>query len=451
MENLKRACQQAQAPNGIRYSRVPIIRATLKQLKDTFLKDCQARLGAIGIGRWKESGSTFYIDFENIYSEWVFIPLEDAREQERLLSMQASWACLNEFTEMKVDILGPITGRLGRYPNDPAVGFCSWKGIIGNSNMPMEGSEWHHFLENLPANYQKFQQPSGLAEDAENLDNLWQTDETRQLPLGHPKRVAMGRAYYDNIVQQYGENHPYVIRYVKAEYGPDLSGEAVFKNTFRMNFHTVDETHLIPGYPLLIGQDFGRNPWSLICQVNPWGQLVVHEEVSAYNVGLDKHLDEHLKPVLLNKYLGYKHALIGDPAGLSKDSHSEENSFELLKRHGFAAYPAPTNLIEPRIRSVEALLGKQINGQGGVIINKKGCPMLIQGMAGGYRFMKTKEGGLQLKPIPAKNDPHGYSHVCDDLQYVSLVVHGQIIPEVIAYLWPPRKGGGVKFTSAAWT
>lgn len=461
MDLLAKACTQSPAPNGLRYTRFPIVRQTLKQLKDTVLKDCQSRLSSIGIGQWKVSDSTFYIDFENVKSEWVFIPLEDAREQARLLSMQASGAWMSEFTEINLDVLQPLQGRLGRYPNDVNVGFCDWNGIIGDSNMPMEGSEWWKFLETLPPDWQKFKQPSGLEppvykdgrqiSGAENLDWLLQTDETLKLPFGHPLRIARGKLYYQRSVDQWGIDDSWVKRYIKAEYGDDPSGEAVFRATFRSSFHTADDTQLIPGYPLLIGQDFGRNPWSIICQVDHYGRLVVHEEVPAYNIGLEKHLNENLRPRLINKYLGYKHALIGDPAGIAKDSHSEENSFDLLQRCGFAAYPAPTNDIDPRIRSVEALLGKSVNGGPGLVINRRGAPTLVRAMAGGYRYLRTQGGQGALKAVPDKNDPEGYSHVADTLQYVSLVVHGQMIPDMVKYLWPAPKAPRARISPAAWT
>ena len=82
-------------------------------------------------------------------------------------------------------------------------------------------------------------------------------------------------------------------RYVYAQYGEDPSGEAVFRATFNKPFHVVPDTLVIPGYPLVVGIDFGRNPWSLICQVDHLGRLLVHEEVPATNIGLEKQVDEN--------------------------------------------------------------------------------------------------------------------------------------------------------------
>jgi hypothetical protein len=71
-------------------------------------------------------------------------------------------------------------------------------------------------------------------------------------------------------------------------------------------------------------------------------------------------------------------------------------------------------------------------------------------MAGGYRFTKTKQGAL--KPKPDKDDPEGFSHVADCLQYVCLVVHGGMMPYVAHVINPkPRTSSKGKITAAGWT
>ena len=447
IELLRRAVEQAPGADGIRYTRFGILRQTLKQLKDTVLKDCEAWLQ--GLGHWKVSESVFHVTFNDVVSEWIFLPLESAEDQARLLSMQLTGAWLSECIEMNLDIIGPVSGRLGRYPSG-ARGTPTWFGIIADTNMPTEMTPWHTFMENLPADWQKFVQPSGLSVDAENLDWLVQNAESIKLPIGHPARIAQGRRYYERFCEMYGDDSDWVKRYVKAEYGDDPSGAAVFKQSFRSNFHIVPETLLIPGYPLLVGQDFGRNPWSLICQADHMGRLLVHQEVPATNIGLEKHVQQNLKPVLLSdKYLGYRVAIVGDPSGVAKGNVSEESCFDALKRMGLPAFPAPTNDIEPRLRAVEALLARQTNGGPTLMINAKGCPMLCRAMAGGYRFTKTKKGAMKSKP--EKDDPEGYSHVADDLQYVALVIHGGMTDFITQRLYNRKKRPERKISYMGWT
>jgi hypothetical protein len=435
IELLVRALSQEKAADGYRYTRFAVVRQTLKQLKDTVLKDCQQWLE--GLGAWKVSENTYHLEFGDVKSEWIFIPLENAEDQARLLSMQLTGAWLSECIEMDYDVLAPLSGRLGRYPSGDR-GQPTWHGWIADTNFPTEMTPWHTLMENPPMDVLIFKQPSGMSVDAENLNHLVQTTATKKLPLNHPDRIKQGRRYYERLVEMYGEDSDWVRRYVYAQYGDDPSGAAVFKNTFRSDFHIVASTLLIPGYPLLIGQDFGRNPWSLIAQMDHMGRLLVHKEVPATNVGLEKHVMQNLKPILYsNKFIGYRVAAVGDPSGVAKGSIAEESCIDAMTRFGVPCFPAPTNDIEPRLRAVEALLQRQTNGGPSLMISREGCPHLCRAMAGGYRFTKKKDGAMRTKP--EKDDRDGFSHVADDLQYLALCVHGGIVPEITRRIRPKAK------------
>lgn len=447
IELLRRSAAQSPGADGIRHTRHAIVRQTLKQLKDTVLKDCQTWLK--GIGAWKVSENTYHVEFADVKSEWVFIPLETEEDQARLLSMQLTGAWLSECIEMDISVLAPLSGRLGRYPSG-ADGVASWHGWIADTNFPTEMTPWQKFMEEAPPDVHIFKQPGGLDPRAENLDWLLQTEASLKLPEGHPDRRAQGRKYYERFVELYGADSDWVKRYVYAQYGDDPSGAAVFKNTFKSEFHIVPDTLPVPGYPLLIGQDFGRNPWSLIAQLDHMGRLVVHQEVRADNVGLDKHVAQGLKPALFqNKFLGYKVCAVGDPAGRAKGSIGEESCFEALQRLGLPAFHAPTNDIEPRLRAVESLLLGQVNGGPQLMISAKGCPHLCRAMNGGYRFMKLKTGAL--KAVPDKTDKEGFSHVADCLQYLALVVHGGLVPAIARQLRPRSKKPAGSVSAAGWT
>ena len=448
IELLRRAMEQKPGDDGFKYTRFAVVRQTLKQLKDTVLKDMDTWLNANGIGEWKVSEGTYHVNFDRIRSEFILLPLEDAADQGRLLSMQLTGAWLSECIEMNIDILGPLAGRIGRYPSG-AKGAPTWNGIVADTNFPAEMTPWHDFMEHKRPDWEIFRQPSGLAWNAENLDHLLQTDATRKLPLGHPDRIARGREYYNRIVRDQGIDSDFVKRYVKAEYGDDPSGRAVFRETFRATWHVVDDTQVIPGYPLIVGQDFGRDPWSIICQPDHLGRLIVHEEVAATNIGLEKHCQQNLRGRLLqSQYLGCKVALVGDPSGVAKSTHSEETSFELLGRLGFPCFPAPTNDLDPRLRAVESFLGRHTNGGPSMLINRERCPKLIRAMAGGYRFEFAKVSGLR-RPVPKKDE---FSHVADALQYVCLVCHGGTLAAIARRMQgAPLRKPGAPVSAAGWT
>jgi hypothetical protein len=441
-ELFRRACEQAPAPDGIRYTRFAILRQTLSQLKQTVLKDITGWLQ--GMCTFKVSENTITLSIGDVHSEWILIPLEDIEDQRRLLSMQLTGAWISEGIEIQVSLIDPIAGRCGRYPS-AAMGGATWMGMIIDTNMPAEGSDWHKYMvDNKPVDWEVFIQPGGLDDDAENLNYLTQTSETLKLPIDHPKRLAQGRLYYERLSRSNGAD--WVRRYVNAQFGDDPSGTAVFRESFKRSFHVVDSLTPVVGHPLLVGQDFGRDPCSIICQIDHRGRLLVLEEVIAEDIGLELHVSRAVRPVMMQeRYMNKSVVMIGDPAGRAKSNLSEETSFDALKRMGFKALPAPTNDIDPRIRAVEAWLLRQADGSGAVQIDGTRCPTLVRALAGGYRFAKTKAG--LRKPKPEKLHP--WSDIVDAFQYVCLIAMGdagQLVGRHLAKPLPRRK-----MPAGAWT
>jgi hypothetical protein len=270
-ELFRRACEQEPAEDGIRYTRFAIVRQTLKQLKDTVLKDILTWLD--NVATYKVSDNTIYIQFGDVKSEWLLIPLDDMEDQRRLLSMQLTGAWLSECIEMDVGIISPLAGRCGRYPA-ANLGGATWFGLIADTNMPSEGSPWHTFMEvKTPPDWSIHIQPGGLESNAENLEWLTQTPETLKLDPEDPTRKAQGRTYYERFVRS---NSPdWCKRYVHAKYGDDPSGSAVFRETFKRSWHVEEYVDPVPSYPLIVGLDFGRDPCAVICQPDHKGRLLV--------------------------------------------------------------------------------------------------------------------------------------------------------------------------------
>ncbi len=442
-ELLRRSCEQAPAPDGFRYTRWAIVRQTLKQLKDTVLKDITTWLA--GIASFKVSENTIYVQFGDVKSEWILIPLDNPEDQARLLSMQLTGAWMSESIEMDVALISPLAGRCGRYPG-ANLGGASWFGIIADTNMPSEGSDWHKLMAvDTPPDWQIFIQPGGMEEDAETLEWLTQTPDTLKLPVTDPKRRAQGRTYYERFLRSNSED--WCKRYVHAQFGDDPSGSAVFGASFKLSWHAVDDLEPVHGHPIIIGQDFGRDPCSVLCQVDHKGRLLVLQEVIAEDMGLELQLTRGLKPALMDeRYLGKPVAVVGDPAGRQRSTTYEETSFDVIKRHGLMAYPAPTNDIDARLRSVEAYLLQARDGGPAFLIDKQRCPTLVRALAGGYRFARTKQG--QRKPNPDKNE---YSHIADALQYACLAAHGNMTGMIAARLARPSFSMAPRPTAAAWT
>lgn len=426
MEILRRGIEQTKGPDGYRRTRWAIVRQTLSQLKMTILLDLLSWFRQIA--DYKVSDQLVTIRFNDVVIEIYLIPLEEEEDQKRLLSMQLTGAAINECTELSVDLVGAISGRCGRFPSR-ADGGPTWFGVIGDCNAPIEGSDWWKMFEqDTPLDWMIFRQPSGLSPDAENLDNL-------------PAR------YYERLAEN--PNRDWVRRYVECEYGEDPSGVAVFRESFKRAFHTTEELEVTIGKTLLIGQDFGRSPCSVICQTDHRGRLLVLQEVLAEDIGLETHVTRSLKPVLFQpRFVGQMMACVGDPAGIAKGTMLEEDHFDVLRRLGIPAFPATTNSIDARLAAVEQLLFQQRDGGPALIISRQGCPMLICALNGGYRFGKTKSG--QTKPLPEKLHP--FSDLADALQYVCLVVNSGLAEYIAKKIRPkPQRRPSSPVSAAGWT
>jgi hypothetical protein len=449
-EMLRRSMLQAKGSDGVRRTRWAIVRQTLSQLKMTVLLDVLYWLRPIAT--YKVSEQLITIRFNDVVSEWYLIPMEDPEDQKRLLSMQLTGSWVSEAIELNVDLVSAIAGRCGRFPS-AADGGASWFGIIADTNAPVQGSDWYKILEEVrPADWQMFRQPSGLDAAAENLDWLTQTPESLKHPPGDPIRRAQGRTYYERLAKN--PNRDWVRRYVHAEYGEDPGGTAVFRESFRINFHVwkrnQGEFEVVHGHPLLIGQDFGRNPCSLICQPDHRGRLLVHEEVVAEDIGLETHVLKSLKPRLFQeRYIGRMMAAVGDPSGVARGPFLEENAFDVMIRLGVPAFPATTNDIDARIRSVEALLHQQRDGGPALVVNEERCPMTVRALNGAYRFAKTKAG--TTKPLPDKNHP--FSDLMDCLEAVCLVYNAGLTNYIVKKIRPRRTVPLVKNSvpASGWT
>jgi hypothetical protein len=444
-ELLRRSVEQQPGFDGVRRTRFAIVRQTLQQLRMTVLLDILNWLRPVV--QYKVSDQLVIVKFKDVYSEWFLIPLEDPEDQRRLLSMQLTGAFLSEAIEMSPDLVDAIAGRCGRYPS-AADGGCTFFGMIGDTNAPTEGSDWHKLFEDQkPIDWQVFHQPSGLADDAENLEYLLQTPETLKLPVNDPVRRAQGRTYYERLAR--GHNASWIKRYVHAEYGDDPSGAAVFKGSYKRAFHVKRDLVPVPGFPILIGQDFGRTPCAIITQTDHSGRVNCLDEVIVEDMGLELAVTKYLKPKLYqDRYAGLMFAAVGDPSGVAKGNFLEEDSFDVLKRLGIPAFPAPTNDIDPRILAVETLLLQQRDGGPALCIDEDRCPVLIRALGGEYRFSKT-QGGV-IKPLPDKTHPA--SDIADALEYACLAVNSGLVNFIAKRIRPkPKQRPASKVSAAGWT
>lgn len=418
MELLRRARLQEPNARGVRQTRFAIVRNTLQQLRQTCLADIQLWLSPIA--HYYVTDATIQVRFPlpdgtKVESDWMLIPLDTKEDQQRLLSLNLTGAWVSEFREIQIDLIDAISGRLGRFPSK-AIVEPTWFGIIAESNPPDEDSDWYTKIEiELPPNWEFFKQPGGLSDEAENVDNL-------------PKN------YYKTL--EANNNSDWCDIHVHAKYGKSLGGQAVFRASFKPDFHIVDAEKLevIRSMPIMLGQDFGRTPATLVGQIDNRGRLVIYDELTSEDMGIEQFATTLLRPLLYEKYQGYKIFMVGDPKGRDKSQINEDSPFDVLKRLGFDIYAAPTNKVDPRLRAVEQLLLHQCDGGPQLIISSR-CGYLIQAMKYWYRYKRKLTGTLDDKP--EKNHP--WSDLADSLQYMALSTNANYLGKVMLAMNPPKR------------
>ena len=408
MELMLIAARQAPAPDGIRYTRMALVRNTLQQLRTTVLTDVLQLFR--GAAEYHVSSGTIRIRTREIHSDWLLMPLDTPDDQRRLLSTQLTMVYVNEFREVPQSLVAAMSGRVGRYPS-PTLGVRPTRfGVMGDSNPYADGSAWHDFLEVNPnPEHVLFRQPSGVSQEAENRENL---------PDG----------YYERLIAAHADD--WVKVHVHGLNGDDMAGLAVFKASFDWNIH-VDQNELTPNRhrPLMIGLDFGRTPTALICQVDSLGKLMVFAEVVSENMGLQQFLTEKLRPALLSdRFAGLRSFIVADPAGRQRSQLHEVTAFDVLRDNGFLAVAAPSNDVKVRLRAVEKLLLERRGATAALVIDGVHCKQLSLAMRMNYRYRRRRTG--EIDDAPDKSHP--WSDLADSLQYAALGAGSDLSGRVLA-------------------
>jgi hypothetical protein len=441
MELFRRAIEQAPGPDGIRRTQMAVVRNTGQQLRTTCLVTIQTLFGPLV--RWKPSTMEVIFEFDDIYSNWILLPLDTPDNIRRLLSLELTMAWVSEFREIQPQIVKDVFSRCGRYPSK-LNGGPTFYGVVAETNAFDEDSLWFDELENeLPGNWSYFVQPSGATiVDFDGVETLVPTGENHE---------NLPETYYQDLAESNGgPESNWSRQYIFNEIAPSVSGEAVFNANFDHDFHiSKTEIEVIPTLPLCIGIDTDRNPAAVVTQIDPIGRMNVLGEAFATNMGMELFVETYLRPLLYeSRFAGCPVYLVIDPSGITKSSIGEESTLAALTRMGFVAILAQTNMIEPRLRAVDTWLQKQLGGKGAIQFDKTHCPVLVLAMGSRYRFRKKKKD-QQLEVKPDKNHP--FSDLCDGLQYACLGGSTAVRGRAIWMLNAPTHATFQEPSSAAWT
>lgn len=412
MELLRQSIAMPAGEDGLRRSKQLIVRQTKQQLRDTTLASTIANLPE-HIYSWRESDGILRLNFGDVRSDWLFRPLDTPEDIQRVLSLEVSNCWIEEARELPVQLIPNIEGRTGRYPSQ-ANGFRYRSGMIATTNPPEIDGEWFKLMEHLPQedgndnsiiDCAVFKQPSGLSEEAENVENL------------RP-------GYYETLSK--GKTEEWVNVYVHGNYSQSQAGKPVY-TTFRMDRH-VSKTPLKidPTLPVIVGQDCARSPASVFMQYGHDGRLRILRECTGFDMGAKTFLQMKINPTYKNFFQGLSIVFIGDPSWTRQNETDDNSWYKELKKwfpkdQGHHVKPAATNDPVARITALDELFRSWPDGEPAIIIDPS-CKMLIEGLRSKYRYAKLRGSDNKHHERPEKNN---WSHVAEAAQYGALFITGK--------------------------
>jgi len=404
IHTLLNAMQQEPDNDGFRRSRHLVVRNTIPQLKTTTMKTFTDWLPPEVFGKFNISDKMYYLNFEDVRAEVLFLAIEDEQSLRQLLSLECTTIYLNEMREMSQVVLEGIIGakRAGRYPSRKQGPGATYPCIIADTNMPAFDTYHQKIMEGDEGDWKTFKQPGARTPEAENLEFL--------------------PPDYYNID---GLTEEYIRVMIDCEYGSSKEGMPVFRQTFIPEFHIAKEPLLTihsHDYPLLIGLDAGLTPAAIIGQMTPTGRLNILGECYTpknESIGMERFLANRLKPMLASKFGGAPSLTVVDPAAGQASQASEETVLSVLEKSGLKHQTAASNKIDLRIGSAETMFGRQVGGKAGLLIDA-GCTGLISALKHGYKFAARKDGDMEEKPL--KDHPN--SDIGDAFCYLTSYIVG---------------------------
>lgn len=440
MKLARMAQLQAPSQDGVRRTRAVIVRNTFPQLRDTTLASWNIWFQDGVAGEWIASQSKFILRFGDVECEVLFRALDTQADIARVLSLEVTFAIIDEFVQIPREIIDALSARCGRYPSAKDGGATNW-GMWGSSNPDTEDNWWFDYLHNNPsiAKFGKtlddedaeemrrrfikagfgneegdgepsepigtyFVQPSGFAPDAENIDNL-------------PGKAG----YYRN--QAKGKTPQWIKQFIDAEWGYSASGTPVIPS-FRKDIHIAKSPlKFNPNAPLIVGLDPGLQGSAMIIgQENAHGQLNVLGELIQSGYGAERLITQRLKPYLRFRFpnLNLNNVLIApDPAASNRSQSDEKTVVQVFAKH-FRVVGESNNRLPLRLDAINWFTSRLTDAGPALQIDPYECPTLIRALVGGWRFEKAKKHDGLAKPVPEDNN---YTHPGDAFGYLCRFFH----------------------------
>lgn len=171
IEIVRRGFLQSPDKNGVRRTRWIVVNSDYRQMRDTTIRTFHDWFPPKIFGKWDASKSIYYItNMPNIHIEVWFRSCEGYSLKGLLPTIETTGAWINNVEQVEKETIFDLDSLIGRYPSQRD-GGPSWYGMIMDSYFGREKDSYLNLVEDSD-NCEIFYQPSGLADNAENLVNL---------------------------------------------------------------------------------------------------------------------------------------------------------------------------------------------------------------------------------------------------------------------------------------
>lgn len=412
---------QVKGPDGYRRTRAVVVRNTAPQLRDTTLNSWFTWFKPGVAGEWKETPKVFILKFGDVICEVMFRALDTADDVARVLSLEVTFAIVDEFVEIPRAIIEALSARCGRYPSAIDGGATNW-GMWGSSNTSTEDNWWHGYLHDqlkaiqpgeeftqdqraldLNRTVRYFLQPSGFSSHAENVGNL-----------------PGGRGYYTNLAKS--KTEIWIKQFVDSEWGFSIAGRPVVQSFNRHVHLSKSALRFDPRLPLIAGFDPGITGSAMTFgQQDDDGHLRVLGELTTSGVGARRFVSEKLRPYLARRFPMLrrdKFIIAPDPAAANRTATDEQAVVQVLKQDFLVAIET-NNRLPLRLDAIDHFATKLVMGVPGLLIDERECPVLARALKGGWRYALDKKEEVKGQ-APEKNV---YSHNGDSFGYLCRYFH----------------------------
>lgn len=426
VEPLIRGIQQAPGDDGIRRTRGAVIRNTFPELKSTTIKTWLSWYPEEKFGKIKwDSPITQLIKFNDVEIEVLFMPMNSIDDVEKLMSLELTWAYINEVQFIPKKVFKICQQRVNRFPSKKDGAPITWTGVFADTNPP-DSDHWLYklFEENCPKNHKifKYQSPLIKFEDAPSdgrahAISMNGTAYSTDFSVDYIA-IQNDSNYWLNLVP--GSTDEEIKVNLMGKYGVVIEGKAVHP-TYNDSIHYSNKIlEANPMVELGLGWDFGLTPACAIGQMSPHGQFLVIDELWTEDMDLRDFANNVVIPHLDRYYPFWRenYRSWNDPAGATPSQTDGKACEDILKEAGiFSVSAAKNNDPTPRRDGLKFFLSRLTSGKPAFFISSK-CTMIRKGLMGNFQYGRVKVAGQErYHEKPLKNI---YSHICEALEYLAM-------------------------------